>query len=462
LSEYGKEVNAAITAFEKRVGSTRAAYAEELPLACETAHQPLFLPTPGYYLKALLCEKLASEKKGQGVYGLIDNDLSLFASLRQTHLPALNKNGSTAIGFKISSTDEKKAFNFIPKPSKEEWENALEKISDSYEKDKTRELTEILWNAYNRGCNLAEVNAFSTARICRELLQTKTLFFLYSDLQETGAFGAACEKLADRNEEVVREYNSAISTTNSTMKRLSENETLFWCQCECGAKATIWKQKEGFVAACASCGKKAEFYDVKREAKKISPKAVARSLILPQVLGTTAYVSGAGAFSEDEGAYGVVAFKLAKALGWPMPETFVWRNKDYYSSRTRSAAFYAAKKLFPNISPKPLEATAFLATEVEKLAKKVEKYRTTLAEAKASQKRDEKTIQELKASIQAEQNKLTAATTAFELLKKNYSVVDLCSSIGWSKAKDDWTAALRKAPTVNREYFTEYSTQTLH
>ncbi|MEM0475930.1 MAG: hypothetical protein QW343_04005 [Candidatus Norongarragalinales archaeon] len=411
----------AARAFHERAG---LALPETNGAVIEVAHQPLFLPSPGFFEKIALGCWLAEKRKGVCVFGFVDDDYALFPALWSARLPARNKKGFEKIGFDYEP--QRKAFFVLPKPSPAQVKTVGEKTG----------LSELLEESWRRALSLSEFNAITAASVC-ESLGLRPLFFEYSKLP-CAAFDAQTDFFKEKQREFAAAFNESLKKRGvSGIKPLKEDELPLWRVKRDGSKQTL------FAGEKLAAGERVAF------------KAVARNIAFASLLGSSAYVSGAGALSEERG-YAAVAHDVARSLGVREPETFVWRNTNVY---------HAASKGESGAPELEREVTALKAVLDE--AKKREagllaergKGKIIPEKALASAHREKKAAER---AFQRKQGELLALRAAERLEKQAtlYSIADLLAVVDAKKICAKWFASLDAAQPARKEFFVEYSTVT--
>ena len=103
----------------------------------ESGHQPNFLPHAGTWKKAFLLADVQKKLMTNGnsaiaFFGFPDQNLSTARLLSRNQIPALNKKGVEAIGFRIQDSDRLKAFCAVQKPSPESWQQEIMRLGKFY------------------------------------------------------------------------------------------------------------------------------------------------------------------------------------------------------------------------------------------------------------------------------------------------------------------------------------------
>jgi len=400
-------------------------YNFEGEIVVESGHQPNFLPYAGTFKKAFLQDFLASFGGIIPLFGIYDYNQATAKWLYQNRVPDINKNGFKKIGFKISKKDMWRRFDSLPKPSKERWEEEIEKIKKHYggKSEDPNLIEEELWISFELGENFADVNAILFARLCQHL-GIKVNFFKYSDVQKRKIFFEEWKEISENIERFNSLYNSIISKRNLTELSLNKpNLAPFWYLCNCGGNVPLYHLSE-FKGKCPVCGRVHEFEDLAEAFDRLSPRAVFRNLVYTMGIETSLFISGSGGSLR----YGIVSNDMYSAYGIRKPITLYWRSKDLYPS-----PIY--KKIISQISG--LFGCDLLAVDIEKIrgewAKKIEEG-------------DE----ESKGKYIYSDTLLQIAEKAFSL---NHSIVDLILSLGFERIRAGWRETLENAVIDRGEFY---------
>ncbi|PIT85163.1 hypothetical protein COU36_04855 [Candidatus Micrarchaeota archaeon CG10_big_fil_rev_8_21_14_0_10_59_7] len=375
----------------------------------EVAHQPLFMPFPGFFGKAAMGCWLAEKRGGTCVFGFVDDDFALFPGMWSTRLPARNKAGYRRVGADVKA--ERRAFFALPKPSRDEVGKLAEETGAG----------DALLQSWEAADSLSGMNAVFAAKACG-MLGIAPLFFEYSKLPRD-AMEKQARFFAERQAEFVSAFNASVRKRKiAGMKPMAADELPLWAVGKDGTKKAL------------HVGETAAHY---------SFKAVGRNIAFADFLGSECYVSGKGAMSE----YGAVGHDVSLALGCAEPETFVWLNTDEYRE---AAAADAA--LEGEVSALRLRLGAAKKREAAAVAEKDATGRKRAWEEKKAAER----------ALQKKQNGLFALKSKAEQAQTEYAITDLFSFASPAQVKRNWFAALESAKPERNELFTEFRTATRH
>ena len=243
----------------------------------ESGHQPNFLPHAGTWKKAFLLHRIHTTLKENGndavaFFGFADQNLSTARVLSKNQIPAMNKEGTTKIGFKINDADKFKSFCSVPKPTPENWEKEITRIQHHYvdvaKKNRSEEIFprkqwehvhEIVWNSYELADNFAELNSIIFARLCTELLGIHLCFFLYSDMSHDKLFLEESQEILRNLSRFNQSYNTVIEQKGLDIPPVTPDHLPFWYNCECGTKINlILEDSFTSVVQCPLCNKEHE------------------------------------------------------------------------------------------------------------------------------------------------------------------------------------------------------------
>ena len=339
----------------------------ERTIILESGHQPNFHPHAGTWKKAFLLADIQKKLMVDGnnslaFFGFPDRNISTARLLSRNQIPALNKKGVEAIGFRISETDRLKPFCNVQKPSPELWQKEMENIERFYSeifnkfpdknivsKTQLNQILEIMWNSYDLADNFAELNAFIFAKICHEILDINLWFFLYSDIQKQRLFIDESKKICQNVNAFNKIYNRVIKEKGLDISPVVDSHVPFWYQCECGGKINIFLKDSGSCEGiCPVCKKEHHllfddgFENLKKYYDKMDFNAVSRNIVMAESLGDTIFLSGMGGSLQ----YGAIADQISQELKFHYPITLAWQSKDYYLGMTKALAIQELTKIF--------------------------------------------------------------------------------------------------------------------
>ena len=333
----------------------------------ESGHQPNFLPHAGTWKKAFLLADLQKKLMANGntsiaFFGFPDRNLSTARLLSRNQIPALNKKGVEAIGFRIQDPDRLKSFCNVKKPSSDTWQteiNTIEKfyaeISNKFpdrkniSKTQLNQILEILWKSYDLADNFAELNGYIFAKICHEILNVNLLFFFYSDMQKERLFIDESKKIFQNVPIYNQIYNRLITEKGLDIPPVAESHIPFWYHCECGGKINLFLSN--LVSCCGTCPLCKKEYDLFFDTgfknlheyyDKMDFNAVSRNIAMSEGLGDSLFISGVGGSLQ----YGAIADQISQELLFHRPISLAWQSKDYYLGMTHTLALQDLTKIF--------------------------------------------------------------------------------------------------------------------
>jgi hypothetical protein len=333
----------------------------------ESGHQPNFLSHAGTWKKAFLLHRIHTTLDENGTdtvafFGFADQNLSTARVLSKNQVPALNKEGSTKIGFTINAADKFKSLCSVPKPTPETWEKEISKIQHHYVNiakksrsegiipTKQREhVDELLWNSYELADNFAELNSIIFARLCNELLGIHCCFFRYSGMSHDRLFLEESREILRNLSRFNQSYNTVIESQGLDIPQVTSDHLPFWYTCECGTKINlVLKDPYTSVAKCPLCNKKYnldfgdDFCNLSRYYDRMDFNAVARNSAMAHGLGDTLFISGFGGSLQ----YGQIADQTSRDLRFHRPLALAWRSGDYYLGMAHRAAVHDLMRQF--------------------------------------------------------------------------------------------------------------------
>jgi hypothetical protein len=333
----------------------------------ESGHQPNFLPHAGTWKKAFLLHRIHTTLKRNGsdavaFFGFADRNISTARILSKNQVPAMNRDGTIKIGFKIHDADRFKSFCSVNKPTPENWQKEITKIQHHYHDiaRKTRseevfahgqweQVNEVLWKSYELARNFAELNGLIFARVCTGVFGINLCFFLYSDMYHDQLFleesGEILRNLGIFNQT----YNRVIEHNGLDIPPVQPGHLPFWYTCECGMKIEL-EVNDSFTCAvqCPHCNKEYElrfgdgFSNLSRYYGRMDFTAVSRNSAMAHGLGDTLFLTGTGGSLQ----YGRISDEISKALNFHRPRTLGWRSRDYYLGMTHHAAVHGMMQQF--------------------------------------------------------------------------------------------------------------------
>lgn len=424
-------------------------------IVLESGHQPNFLPHSGVWKKVFLLDFIKRKLIEDGenaiaLFGFADQNLSTASLLYANHIPALNKNGSEKIGFKLKESDEWKCFNCIEKPSIESWreemsrveqfyiENARKLNVDSSEiKERLNKISELMWKSYDLGRNFADVNAYFISKVCTEVFDLDVLFFRYSDVQRERIFVDEWRKIILNLNVYNNVYNEVIFEKKLDIAQVQLDHFPFWYHCDCGGKVDLSMVNSHCSGTCPVCEREyilkfdIEFRDLDKYFDRMSLSAVARNIIFSEGLGTALFISGAGGGLR----YGLISNELARKLKFHLPVTLAWISRDYYLGLSHRGALQELMHTFE------LKIEDVLNS---KLNEKINSYRDVL-----HRKIEELEGKEEKKVIQKYRGRYINSATQVNIVKKTFSVVpsmlDLFVNIDSKAILESWGNAVENA-----------------
>jgi len=336
-------------------------------IVLESGHQPNFFPYSGIWKKAFclnwIKEKLQTEgHESIAFFGLADQNISTARILSKNQIPALNKDGFIKIGYKIDNSDKLKSFNKVKKPSTEQWQSEINRISHHYRdivnkkrpensllKKQWDTVLELLWNSYEIATNAAELNSLIFTKICHELFAIDVWFFLYSDMHNELLFLEESRILLRNVSRFNEIYNQVIAQKGLDIPPVGPAHIPFWYECECGAKTDLMLNDSVTAEGiCPLCKKEYHLYfgddfqHLSRYSDRMDFNAVSRNIAMAHGLGDTLFISGAGGSLQ----YGKISDQISKDLTFHRPVSLAWRSKDFYLGLSHKAALHELKKTF--------------------------------------------------------------------------------------------------------------------
>jgi len=339
----------------------------ERTIILESGHQPNFLPHAGTWKKAFLLADIQKKLMMNGntsiaFFGFPDRNISTARLLSRNQVPALNKKGVEAIGFRINDTDRLKPFCNVKKPSSDLWQIEMNNIEKFYlelsnkfpdkniiSKIQLNQILEIMWKSYDLADNFAELNAYIFAKICHEILNINLSFFLYSDLQKERLFLDESKKIFQNIRAFNQIYNRVIVEKGLDISPVVESHVPFWYHCECGGKINMFLDDSvSCTGICLGCKKEHHlffdtgFNNLQKYYDKMDFNAVSRNIVMAEGLGDTLFLSGVGGSLQ----YGAIADQISQELKFHYPISLAWQSKDYYLSMTNALAIQELAKIF--------------------------------------------------------------------------------------------------------------------
>ncbi len=350
-----------------KIRITRPEIESDNTIILESGHQPNFLPHAGTWKKAFLLADIKEKLTAQGsssiaFFGFPDRNLSTARLLSRNQIPALNKKGVEAIGFRIPDTDRMKSFCNVCKPPSETWQTEIQKIEKCYTeisgrfpdkktifKTRMDQIIEILWESYGLAGNFAELNGFAFAKICHEILDLDLLFFFYSDMQKEKLFIDESRKILQNMQVFNRIYNRVINEKGLSIPPVDESHVPFWYHCGCGGKVNLFlKDSLSFDGSCPLCKKEFHlsfdtgFNNLDEYFADMDFNAVTRNVVMAEGLGDTLFISGTGGSLQ----YGLIADQVSYELAFHHPVSLAWRSQDFYLGMTHASALRNLMKTF--------------------------------------------------------------------------------------------------------------------
>jgi hypothetical protein len=336
-------------------------------IVLESGHQPNFLPHAGTWKKAFLLADFQKRLMMEGntsiaFFGFPDLNLSTTRLLSRNQIPALNKKGVEAIGFRINDADRLKSFCRVKKPSYDKWQNEINTIEKCYveisnkfpdrkniSKTQFNQILEILWNSYELADNFAELNGYIFAKICHEILNIDLLFFFYSDMEKERLFIDESKKIFQNVRAFNQIYNRVIIEKRLAIPPVVESHVPFWYHCECGGKINLLLDDSASCKGmCPVCAKEyhlffdAGFKNLHEYYDKMDFNAVSRNIVMSEGLGDTLFLSGVGGSLQ----YGAISDQISQELTFHRPISLAWQSKDFYLGMTHAVALQELKKIF--------------------------------------------------------------------------------------------------------------------
>jgi hypothetical protein len=339
--------------FSKRAGicSTKTESVTPDTIILESGHQPNFLSHSGTYKKGFLLSWVQDKLQRQGessiaFFGLADQNLSTAKLLHKNRIPAFNKEGFEAIGFRIDEVNRLKAFSTLAKPTAASWELEISRIKKYYLDNQKKlkgisslqnfsidTILEILWKSYTIAENFADLNCIIFAKISRDILGTDLRFYRYSDLQNEGLFIDESIGVLKRLSEYNTLYNRISHENGIPVPAVTMGHVPFWYHCCCGTKLElVLDNLNNAPVHCPACNQSRiisfgegfehlpEFYP------SMDFNAVSRSVIVAEGLGDSLFVPGSGGSL----AYGKITAEISRALSTRNPAVLAWRSADFY------------------------------------------------------------------------------------------------------------------------------------
>lgn len=337
-------------------------------IVLESGHQPNFLPYPGIWKKALLLGKIREAFAGKGCevvafYGFLDYDNAASPYLSGNTIPSLQKEGTARIGFRVSGGDRFRCFHTLEKPGRDRWRQEMERIAGSYRKNAKDlkldpaalqpgldDLIGVLERSYQDARTLADLNAFTFARLCARGTGQKIHFFRYSDIMREGLFLDEWKRILAAREPYIREFNAAIAERGLPLAQVTGDHVPFWYQCECNGKVPLAAQggTGAVTGRCPACSREhrlelgEDFSGLRTYYPRISPRAVPRNLMMAGGIGTHIFIAGSGGGLR----YGLVADVVARALGFRAPRTMSWSSRDFYIGPVQASVLRELARTF--------------------------------------------------------------------------------------------------------------------
>ncbi len=333
----------------------------------ESGHQPNFIPHAGTWKKAFLLANLQKRLLSGGnlavaFFGFPDQNLSTARLLSRNQIPALNKKGVEAIGFRVKDSDRLKAFSTVPKPSAESWQQEIIRIEKFYAdisnkflpnenipKIQLNQIVEILWKSYDLSENFAELNGYTFAKICHEILNIDLMFFFYSDMRKEKLFIDESRKILQNTHSYNQIYNRVIKEKGLGIPPVADHHMPFWYQCECGGKINLFLEGSfSCSGVCPLCKKEyhlvfeTDFNNLHEFFDHMDFNAVSRNVVMAEGLGDSLFLSGVGGSLH----YGLIADQISRDLGFHRPISIAWKSKDFYLGMTHALALKNLMKTF--------------------------------------------------------------------------------------------------------------------
>ena len=422
----------------------------------ESGHQPNFLPHAGTWKKAFLVHRIqiALKKNGNDAvafFGFADQNLSTSRVLSKNQVPALNKEGSTKIGFTINAADKFKSLCSVPKPTTENWEREITRIQHHYvdiaKKTKSEEVFahnpwenvhEQLWKSYELADNFAELNSIIFARLCNELLGIHLCFFLYSTMSHDRLFLEESQEILRNLSRFNQSYNTVIEQKGLDIPLVTSNHLPFWYNCECGTKINL--VLEGpftSIARCPLCTKEFDldfgddFCHLSRYYDRMDFNAVSRNCAMAHGLGDSLFISGFGGSLQ----YGQISDQVSRDLGFHRPVSLAWRSGDFYLGMAHRAAVHDLTRQF-SLTPADLLTPAFY----EKIARVFQQTADSLCEAESGN--NQKDLKYLRGMLNNAKNTVDGAKNMFSLIP---SFLDILVNQDKEDIIHAWNEALERA-----------------
>jgi hypothetical protein len=425
-------------------------------IVLESGHQPNFLPHCGTWKKGFLLSRVKENLEQQGAqsvafFGFADQNLSTAKLLYRNRIPALNKDGSESIGFKIDENNRFKSFWTLPKPSVASWSRETERLKNYYyeilakqkngsetSKSQLDNILGILWKSYDLAENFADLNSIVFAKISTEILGADLCFYRYSDLRSDRLFVDESIQLLRHLTEFNTIYNQVSQEKKIAVPPVAINHVPYWYQCSCGTKIElnldISKDSTGHCPACneeyhLSFGEDFErFSDYYSE---MDFNAVSRSIIVAEGLGDSLFIPGAGGSL----GYGKITREISKALCFRNPTILSWRSADYYLGPAHTIILGDLAK---NVSRSPLDFVQPGMQENIRLS--IQKINDKIADAE-SKNIDKREIKILKNNFNFLINSLGTAKKIFSLVP---SAIDILVSSEPNQLISQWDQALQQ------------------
>jgi hypothetical protein len=427
----------------------------------ESGHQPNFLPHAGTWKKAFLLHQIHTTLTRNGhdsiaFFGFADQNIATARVLSKNQVPALNKEGSIKIGFKINDADKFKSFCSVPKPIPETWEKEITRVQHHYsavaKKTKSEEVFppnqweqvhELLWNSYERADTFAELNSIIFARLCNELLGIHLCFFRYSAMSHDRLFLDESQEILRNLSRFNQTYNTVIGQKGLDIPPVTSDHLPFWYNCECGTKINLLLEGP-FTSkvTCPLCSKEQEldfgndFCHLSRCYDHMDFNAVSRNCALAQGLGDTLFIAGFGGSLQ----YGQIADQVSRDLGFHLPLSLAWRSGDYYLGMAHRAAVHDLSRQFS------LVLSDFLTPAFhEKISRVFHELADSLSKAESGN--NQKDIKYLRGVLGNAKNSAEFAKNMFSLTP---SFLDILANQDSGDILHAWNEALERAELQSR------------
>ncbi|MCX9012673.1 MAG: hypothetical protein OIN66_16330 [Candidatus Methanoperedens sp.] len=411
----------------------------------ESGHQPNFLPHAGLFKKAFLTHVLKKRVDGGGkravaLFGFPDYNLCTAKLLTQNRFPEFGKLGYEKIGFKIIEKDIWRRFDYLARPSKDEWERTIAKICSHYKKYpvsgdvklRLSEVIELLEDCYKRAGNFPDINAFFISKLCNRI-GIEACFFRYSDIQKKGVFIEQWKGIISGIERYNSIYNSSIERHKLDIPGCAADSLPFWYHCKCGAKVALLYDQGFAQGICRVCAEAYELDlgELEKAFRDMSPNAVARNIIFSEGMGTRIFVQGTGGSL----IYGMISDDIARELGLNLPATVSWKSRDYYTGPAHEAALGSLARACR------IKKEDILTEDLNRTIKDTKnEFEKRAAGAKEKGRRDE--INQYEGDGR---NLCTSVEITRAIFAATPSFVDILVSQGVGKVEECWAKALDEA-----------------